>query len=59
MVDVGLKSLVKYLLCKFCVAVHLLHSTVKRYHCGVWLKTTTLWVLQAAYSTHLLWIVWV
>jgi len=33
---VGLKNLVKYFLC---VAEHLLLSTVKRHHCGIWLKT--------------------
>jgi len=41
MAGIGLKNLVKYLLTKFCVAVHLPHSTVKGYHCRVWLKTTT------------------
>jgi len=42
MAGVGLKEVV---VSKFRVAVHLPHSTVKRHHCGVWLKTTTPWLL--------------
>jgi len=36
-----LKEVREYLLCKIHAAMHLPHSTVKRHHCGVWLKTKT------------------
>ena len=62
MAVVGLKDLVKYLLSKFHVAVHLPHSTLKRHHCRV-SKTTTPRVISVIVATStihysLLWIVW-
>jgi len=40
-----LKEFSEILAFKFRVAVHLPHSTVNRHYCGVWLKTTTPWVI--------------